>query len=300
MNDEDRLAQAIQNSDLSRLDPARRARIRRRLLLAPTPEPERMGVHRPWRRVALAAVVLLAISLALGGAASASLPGDAAFPLKIEVERLQLLFSPDLYDRLGGTLRHADRRLDELALLARRDATRLPVAADAYNRTLVDVRAAIDAMAASEHANRARAFEEARGDLDRHISKLSQVHDMDGDIERALEKAREVEQRVKEAEAEGDREDDRRLPTPNPAQGPSRTSAPSAGSGGPGPGGGRTQTTNPRPTPTPDATRTAEPTETAAPLRTAEPTRTPDPARTPEPPKSPERTRTPSPSPSRR
>src|SRR5207245_2125482 len=86
----DPAAQAIQNSDLSRLDPARRARIRRRLLLAPTPEPERMGVHRPWRRVALAAVVLLAISLALGGAASASLPGDAAFPLKIEVERLQL------------------------------------------------------------------------------------------------------------------------------------------------------------------------------------------------------------------
>ncbi len=302
--EENRLARAIQESEAPHLDPARRARIRHRVLSARVARRETIPARGLWRRVALAAAGLAIVSLALGGAASASLPGDPTFPLKIEAERLQLLFSPDLYRRLESSLQHADRRLDELELLARRDVTRLPLAADAYSRSLVDVRATIDAIATSEHSDRARAFQEARTELDRHISRLAVVHELtDGDVERALENARDVDRRLREVETEDDRANDRNVPSPNPAQGPSRTAAPTSGSGGPGPGGERTPAigpvTTPRPSRTPDASRTADPTKTAAPLRTIEPTRTPDPTRTPEPVKTPEQTRTPSPSPSR-
>jgi hypothetical protein len=300
--EENRLARAIQDSDAPRLDPARRARIRRRVLSARVARPETMPTL--WRRVALAAAGLAIVSLALGGAASASLPGDPTFRLKIETERLQLLLSPDLDRRLESSLQHADRRLEELELLARRDVTRLPLAADAYSRTLVDVRATIEAIATSESSDRARVFEEARTKLDWHISRLAEVHGLtDGDVERALENARDVVRRVREVETEDDRAKDRKMPSPNPAKETSRTAAPTSGSGGPGPGGERTPAigpaTTPRPSRTPDASRTADPTKTAVPLRTIEPTRTPDPTRTPEPLKTPEETRTPSPSPSR-
>jgi hypothetical protein len=302
--EENRLARAIQDSCSPQLDPARRARIRRRVLSARVARQETMPARGFWRRVALAAAGLAIVSLALGGAASASLPGDPTFPLKIEAERLQLLLSPDLYRRLESSLQHADRRLAELELLARRDVTRLPLAADAYSRTLADVRATIDAIATSEHSDRERAFEEARNKLDWHISRLAEVDGFtDGDVERALENARDVDRRVREVESEDDPAKDRKMPSPNPAKETSRTAAPTSESSGPGPGAERTPAigpaTSPRPSRTPDASRTADPTRTAAPLRTIEPTRTPDPTQTPEPVKTPEETRTPSPSPSR-
>jgi hypothetical protein len=302
MNDDlERLAQAVRETEPPALDPARRARIRQRVLTADIAPRHTLGAGW-WSRLAFAAVLVLIVSVALGRAAAASLPGDPAFVLKIEAERLQLLFSPDLYRRLDNTLHHADRRLDELEALSRRDAARLSVAADAYNRTLEDVRVAFETMAASDHSDRARAFDEVRTDLDRHVSKLTELQRVsDGDVERALEKAREVEARVKEVETEDEGTDHQGEPTASPTPVSPRTAAPTNGSEGPGPGGEHTPspdpTATPRPTSTPEDTHTPEPTETAAPQREAEPTKTPEPSRTPEPSHTPEPNRTASPSP---
>lgn len=300
-DDLDRLTRAIRES-APVLDPVRRARIRHRVLSAKlAPEQSRASVM--WMRLAFAAALILIVSVALGRAAAASLPGDPAFVLKLEAERLQLLFSPDLYRRLDSTLEHADRRLDDLEALSRRDAARLPAAADAYNLTLEEVRAAFDAMAASAHSDRARAVDETRADLDRHVSKLTELHTVaDGDVERALEKAREVDERVREVEDEDDGGEHRAAPTASPSQVSPRTAAPSSGSQGPGPGGEGTPavggTASPQPTRTGEATHTPDPTETMAPEKEAEGTKTPDPTRTPEPSHTPDPTRTPSPSPS--
>jgi hypothetical protein len=309
-DDLDRLAEAIREIDAGRLDPDRRARMRRRVLAADLSAARPIGVRRLWRRAAIAAAVLGIVSIGVGGAAGASLPGDPAFPLKIQAEKLQLLLSPDLYRRLDQTLEQADRRLDELLTLSRRDVRRLGSAADAYGHTLGDVRAAVEAMAASEHADRARALEEAGAELDRHVARLVEIRaSTDGEVERALAEARGVDQRIKEIETEN--EGDRAAPTGAPATGGASGSTPApAGTARPTrtPEPNRTpdptrtpdSTRTPDPTRTPDATRTPDPTQTPARERNVEPTRTPDATRTPDPSRTPDGTRTPSPSASTR
>lgn len=291
-DDLERLGRAIADAGAPPLDPERRARMRSRVLSAPILEPSARGwrlarSRTAWQRVALAAAVLALFSIGLGGAASASLPGDPAFALKIQAEHVQLLFTGDLYRRLDRTLEQADRRLEELALIAKQDTNRLPLAADAYDRTLADVRDAVEAMAASEHADRSRALDEARVKLDRHLTTLAEIQRVaDGDVERALEKARETDERVREAETE-DRPDDR---TPQ--------ASPTASLPATKPG-----TETEEPTATIRPARTSEPSQapavTATPLRSPAVSPSAEPTRTVAPTHTPEETRTPSPSPTK-
>ena len=282
------LGRAIADAGAPPLDPERRSRMRSRVLSAPIPEPSvggwrLAGSRIAWRRIALAAAVLALFSIGLGGAASASLPGDPGFALKIQAEHVQLLLTPDLYRRLDRTLEQADRRLDELELLARRDTNRLPLAADAYDRTLTDVRDAIDAMATSEHADRSRALDEARVKLDHHLATLAEIQRVaDGDVERAVEKARETDERVREVESEEGRDD----PTPQATPSASlRTTRPGTESSEPTATIRPARTSEPSQTPAVTATPVRSPTvsPSAEPTRTVAPTRTPDETRTPSP-----------------
>lgn len=289
--DLDRLARAIEESSIEPLDAARRARIRSRVLSAAVMEPRPRSLREAGKLGTLAAAAVVLLAVGLGGAASASLPGDPAFALKMEAEHLQLLLTTDLYRRLDTTLERADRRLGELELLSHRDTSRLAAAADAYDQSLADVRDAVDAMASSEHADRPRALDEARSELDRHVAKLAEIHAFtDGDVGRALERARETDERVREVEHEDEGPDRRTTPTAEPTTGPLHSVTPAIGSVKPAATESPART---EPSETPDARETPTPARTAAPAKTLEPARTVSPTR------SPEETRTPSPSPSR-
>jgi hypothetical protein len=285
-DDLDRLGRTIREIAPPVLDDERRARMRARVLEGIAARPP-AAAHRRAPRLVLAAAVLLVGSLAVGGAANASLPGDPAFALKLGAERLDLALSADLYRRLDRSRDHADRRLNELETILRVDPARLGIAADAYERDLGELRAAIEAMAASRHPARTRALDEARVDLDRHVGRLTDLRRVtDGDVERALDSARDTEERVREVDAQGD--GDRGGPNPP---------APSGDPTGSVLGGAPVRTVPPgstvQPARTAEPTRTPDESRTPSPTRTPDETRTPDPTRTPDAPRTPDPTRTP-------
>jgi hypothetical protein len=102
---------------------------------------------RPALRPAMvAAVIALLVVGSAGKAAADSLPGDAAFGLKVAAEQLQLVFALDDTTRLRLLADHADHRLAELAEAVSTRPAAAPTATDAYAAAVRRFTDALDAL----------------------------------------------------------------------------------------------------------------------------------------------------------
>jgi hypothetical protein len=205
---------------------------------------------RPALRPAMvAAVIALLVAGSAGKAAADSLPGDAAFGLKLAAEQLQLTLALDDTTRLRLLAEQADHRLAELAEAVSTRPAAAPTATDAYAAAVQRFTQALDALqgkpgtsadtetAADDVVDAAHAKHEAVLD---ELQKTAPESAQSG-----LERAREEADKL------------------HPSGRPARTLEPK-------------DTPEPRETsePTRDA-RTPAPTRAAEPTRTASPTRTP-------------------------
>ncbi len=203
---------------------------------------------RPALRPAMvaAAIALLVLGSA-GKAAADSLPGDAAFGLKVAAEQLQLALALDDTTRLRLLAEQADHRLAELAEAVSTRPEAAPTATDAYAAAVARFTSAVDALrgkpgtsadkqsAAQDVVDAAHAKHEA---VLNELEKTAPASAQDG-LERAKQEADKL----------------------HASDRPARTAEPSD---------------------QPDPTRSPQPARTATPTRAAEPTRTPAPTRTPE------------------
>jgi Domain of unknown function (DUF5667) len=102
---------------------------------------------RPALRPAMvAAVIALLVFASAGKAAADSLPGDAAFGLKVAAEQLQLALALDDTTRLRLLAEQADHRLAELAEAVSTRPGSAPTATDAYAAAIQRFTAALDAL----------------------------------------------------------------------------------------------------------------------------------------------------------
>jgi hypothetical protein len=102
---------------------------------------------RPALRPAMvAAVIALLVFASAGKAAADSLPGDAAFGLKVAAEQLQLALALDDTTRLRLLAEQADHRLAELAEAVSTRPGSAPTATDAYAAAIQRFTDALDAL----------------------------------------------------------------------------------------------------------------------------------------------------------
>lgn len=120
MNDRDLslFAEELARRDRPSAPPALRARLRASLLAAPVAPARRAPFALfalPSLRLALAAVIILAVmAMASGSAAASSLPGDPAFALKRAGEEIEAFVASDDATRLDTRVAQSDRRLADL------------------------------------------------------------------------------------------------------------------------------------------------------------------------------------------
>lgn len=199
---------------------------------------------RPALRPAMvAAVIALLVAGSAGKAAADSLPGDAAFGLKLAAEQLQLTLALDDTTRLRLLAEQADHRLAELVEAVSTRPAAAPTATDAYAAAIQRFTEALDALQGTPGTS---ADKESAADdvVDAAHAKHEAV--LDELQKTAPESAQQGLQRARE-------EADKLHPSGRPAR-----------------------TRDPQDTPQPD--ETAEPTRAArtpTPTRAAEPTRTP-------------------------
>jgi Domain of unknown function (DUF5667) len=204
------------------------------------------GFLRPaFRPAMVAAAIALLVVGGAGKAAADSLPGDAAFGLKVAAEQLQLSLALDDTTRLRLLAEQADHRLAELAEAVSTRPEAAPTATDAYAAAVQRFTDAVDALqgkpgtsvdkqtAADDVVDAAHAKHEAVLD---ELEKTAPASAQQG-----LERARQEADKL------------------HPSGRPARTLEP---------------TDTPEPTKSSD--RTAAPTRAAEPTRTAAPTRLPD------------------------
>ena len=179
-------------------------------------------------RPAFAAAAILVLVLAgATSAAASSLPGDALYVVKRTSEDVQVALTFDEVARMELLARLADRRLDELAEIAKQRPSSAPTAtqeyADAVERfanALDDVRNADS----EDKRNAAQALAEAA--REKHKAVLDAVKDQLPEVDQS-----DVQKVI-------DREQERTLPDPDHGRG---------GQGGTG--GGRPSNLPPKPTP---------------------------------------------------
>lgn len=185
--------------------------------------------------VAFAAVALILVAGTTKAAAD-SLPGDAAFGLKLAAEQLQLALALDDTTRLHLLSEQADHRLAELteAISARPAAA--PTATEEYAAAVTRFTAAVDAL-----RGRADTSEDKRTEVEDVVDAAHQKHEavIDALEKTAPEAAQKGLERAKQ-EADKLHASDRPARTPEPAE---RTRTPQPTRTAPG----RTPTPSTRP-----------------------------------------------------
>jgi hypothetical protein len=101
------------------------------------------GLLRP---ALVAAAIALLVATGAGRAAAGSLPGDAAYPLKVAAEQVQLAFALDDTTRLRILSQQADHRLAELAEAVSTRHESAPAAEEAYATAVKTLTVAVDAV----------------------------------------------------------------------------------------------------------------------------------------------------------
>jgi hypothetical protein len=206
---------------------------------------------RPVLRPAMvAAVIALLVFASAGRAAAASLPGDAAFGLKVAAEQLQLALALDDTTRLRLLAEQTDHRLAELAEALSTRPSAAPTATDAYAAAVQRFTEALDALRGKPGTS---ADKQTAADDVVDAAHLKQEAVLDELEKTAPESAQQGLERAR-------KEADKLHASGRPA----RTLEPK-------------DTPEPNETPEPArAPKTATPTSAAEPTRGSSPTRTPD------------------------
>ena len=201
--------------------------------------------HSVTRPALAAAAVGLIIVAGTGKAAADSLPGDAAYPIKLAAEQVQLAFALDDATRLRALAEQADHRLAELTEAISTRTDKAPAAGDAYATAVRALTVAVDRVRSQPNVSEDK--KTAAGDVvDAAYQKHEQVL---GDLEELVSPSQRSD--VDRAKQESDKL--------HPSDRPART---------------------PEPTDRPDRTRSPQPTRTAPPSRSPEPTGTASPEST--------------------
>jgi uncharacterized protein DUF5667 len=158
-----------------------------------------------WLRPALAAAAIAIV--ALGGATSAagsSLPGDALYGLKRGAEDVRLALAFDDLARMRLLSELADRRLDELAEIARLRPAAAPTATVAYADAVKQFTTALEKLREAD-SGEMRAMAQALADAarDKHIAVLNALKpSLPAETQPAVDKVIEQE-RAGETEGQG-------------------------------------------------------------------------------------------------
>lgn len=202
------------------------------------------------RPAMVAAVIALLVFASAGKAAADSLPGDAAFGLKVAAEQLQLALALDDTTRLRLLAEQADHRLAELAEAVSTRPSAAPTATDAYAAAVQRFTDALDALTGKPgtSADKQTAAEDVVDATHlKHEAVLDELQKTAPEsAQQGLERAREEADKL------------------HPSGRPARTFEPK-------------DTPEPNETPEPTrAARTPTPTRATEPARTSSPTRLPD------------------------
>lgn len=226
MIEHDELEQVISGVDRPRARDGFRRDLRRALVA--TAASEWSDRKRPARppfafgvpRFALALGVIVAAAFGTTGvAAAASLPGDAAYPVKIAYEQVELALATDDASRIEVLARQADRRLDELNQVSSTRPDDASVAAAAYQETVAKFQAAVDALKVSPPDDRQdAALNVADEAAQKHIDVLEQLRDRhDGPgIDEALDQAKQLDQHVRDKDSEKRKDGHEAAPSARP------------------------------------------------------------------------------------
>jgi uncharacterized protein DUF5667 len=158
-----------------------------------------------WLRPALAAAAIAIV--ALGGATSAaasSLPGDALYGLKRGAEDVRIALAFDDLARMQLLSELADRRLDELAQIARQRPAAASTATTEYAQAVLRFTEALDNLRAGDSGEK-RLMAEAVADAarDKHIAVLNALKpSIPAEVQPAVDKVIEQE-RAGETEGQG-------------------------------------------------------------------------------------------------
>ncbi|HEV2251427.1 MAG TPA: DUF5667 domain-containing protein [Candidatus Limnocylindria bacterium] len=220
-------------------------------------------VHRSLLKpaVAFAAVALILVAGATKAAAD-SLPGDAAFGLKLAAEQLQLALALDDTTRLRLLSEQADHRLAELAVAVAARPAAAPTATEEYAAAVTRFTAAVDAL-----RGQAGTSEDTRTLAQDVVDAAHQKHEA---VIEALEKTAPAgaQQGLERAKEEADKlhASDRPARTADPSGRPDRARSPQP-----------TRTLEPSrsPEPTDGGDQRHQPAGSARPSRTPEPTHRP-------------------------
>ena len=197
----------------------------------------RGGLLRP---AMVAAAIALLLAAGAGSVAAGSLPGDAAYPLKVAAEQVQLVFAIDDGARLRLLADQADHRLAELAEAVSARPKSAPAAEEAYATAVRTLTVAVDAVRSQPNVTD-DTISAAEDVVDSAHEKHEAVLD---DLQRKLAPAEQPE--IERAKLESDKL--------HPSGRPVRTVGPANAPGNP---------------------RTPQPAPTVPPSRTPDPTRSP-------------------------
>ncbi|HEY7625340.1 MAG TPA: DUF5667 domain-containing protein [Candidatus Limnocylindria bacterium] len=174
-----------------------RRELRSRLLseaaVALAPAPRRWTSLRVLRPVLAAAAAFVLIVVGATGAAASSLPGDALYSVKRASENVVVAFTFDDLARMELLSDIADRRLAELAEIARRTPSGAPTATQEYADAVGRFAEALDKLRTADSADKrdaAKALAEAA--RAKHKAVLDAVkeglpQDLQPDVDRVIE-----------------------------------------------------------------------------------------------------------------
>ena len=253
------------------------------------PERRRMPFFFVLRPALAAALVTIVAMAGATSAAGASLPGDLAFPLKRAAEDLRVALTFDDVARVRMLSELADRRVEELAEIAREHPAAAPTATTEVAGAVDRFVAAVKELSEDRNDDK-RAEAEAVADAARDKRGLvlaSLKPKLPASAQQALQRVIEKEKERSAPTARPGRDGDQRATstpqatrdgdkqaTASPARSTATPAGASAGASTATPRATETQ----RPTETPRATDTPHPTDTPQPTDTPRPTETPRPS----------------------
>lgn len=139
----------------------------------PLPSPYFSYFMRPAPAFAFALALLLVVGGTASASANGALPGDALYPLKVNVnERVERALALSSEDKAYVDVRHAEERLSEIELLAAKGSVNQEVATEAATKVMSAIDAANSTVGSLEEGG----DEGGAGDLRAHIASALLAH----------------------------------------------------------------------------------------------------------------------------
>jgi len=174
-----------------------RAKLMSEAVVVLAPRPRVSLFAQPWLRPAFAVAAVLILALAgAASAAASSLPGDPLYGLKRTTEDVQLALTFDDLGRMQLLSDLADRRLAELAEVAKQQPSSAPTATTEYADAVERFADAVDQLRVSDSSDKREAAQAvADAAREKHIAVLDSLKDNLSDSARSkIDKVIEREQ----------------------------------------------------------------------------------------------------------